>query len=178
MRDVIEIETKRLNLRALRHTDAERVATYISDPDVARMLGSAPQPYIPVVAEGWIMIHLARASAGNDFVYAAELPGEGLIGVIGAHRKPGDAWEVGYWIGRPYWGNGFASEMLGGFISEARAMGQLIAGHFVDNPASGRVLQKAGFAYTGEIKPMFSLGRGASADVKRMRYAGDGRVVH
>jgi RimJ/RimL family protein N-acetyltransferase len=47
----------------------------------------------------------------------------------------------------------------------------LEAGHFVDNPASGRVLLKSGFAYTGETKSMFSLGRGECVDCKRVRYA-------
>jgi RimJ/RimL family protein N-acetyltransferase len=133
-----------------------------------------PLPYLDVAAEGWIMIVQARAPAGNDFVYAADLPGEGLIGVIGAHRREGDAFEVGYWFGRPYWGQGFATETLRGFTSQAHRLGSLEAGHFVDNPASGRVLSKGGFAYTGETKEMFSLGRGECVRCKRMRFAQDG----
>lgn len=171
MRDLIEIETKRLKLRRLRMSDAQRIAQFCDDPGVGRNLAQTPLPYLPVAAEGWIMINAARASRGTDFVYAVELPGEGLIGAIGAHKRDDDSFEVGYWYGRPYWGQGFATEAGTAFVSEARALGALEAGHFVDNPASGRVLSKVGFAYTGETRPMFSLGRGESVGCRRMRYA-------
>jgi RimJ/RimL family protein N-acetyltransferase len=135
------------------------------------MILRAPLPYLPVAAEGWIMTLAARKPLAEDFVFAADAPSEGLIGVIGAHKSGEQQYEVGYWFGRPYWGQGFATETLQGFLSGAKDLGQLQAGHFVDNPASGRVLQKGGFAYTGEVKPMFSLARGESALCKRMRYA-------
>ncbi|MGE0740299.1 MAG: GNAT family N-acetyltransferase [Hyphomonadaceae bacterium] len=171
MRDVIEIETPRLKLRNLRMSDAQRVAQFCGDADVARMILRAPVPYLSVAAEGWIMTLNARKPLGHDFVFAAELEGEGLIGVIGAHRLGDEAYEVGYWYGRPYWGHGLATEALNAFVAEAKTLGALQAGHFADNPASGRVLQKAGFAYTGEVAKLYSLGRGESAPVKRMRYA-------
>lgn len=194
MRDLIEIETNRLKLRRLRMSDAQRIAQFCDDPAVGRNLAMTPLPYLGVAAEGWILISQARAPLGRDFVYAVDLPGEGLIGAIGAHkvsrvryqvsdRDPvGDAladarhltpdtFEFGYWFGRPYWGQGFATEAASAFVSEAGKLGVLEAGHFVDNPASGRVLTKVGFAYTGETKPMFSLGRGETVACKRMRYA-------
>ena len=169
MRDVIE--TKRLKLRRLRMSDAPRVARFCNDPGVGRNLARTPLPYIEAAAEGWIMITRARAPLGRDFVFAVDLEGEGLIGVVGAHRGEADAYEVGYWFGRPYWGNGFATEALRVFAAAASCLGQLEAGHFVDNPASGRVLLKAGFAYTGETWPQFSLARGESVPSKRVRYA-------
>jgi RimJ/RimL family protein N-acetyltransferase len=58
-----------------------------------------------------------------------------------------------------------------GFVAAASSLGVLEAGHFIDNPASGRVLLKADFAYTGETTPMFSLGRGECIACKRMRHA-------
>lgn len=171
MRDVIAIETERLKLRQLRMSDAPRVARFCGDPGVGRMLAMTPLPYLDVAAEGWIMTLAARRRLARDFVFAIELPGEGLVGAIGAHRRGEDGVEVGYWFGRPYWGQGFATEALTGFVAEARALGALEAGHFVDNPASGRVLEKGGFAYTGETKPLFSLARGESVPCKRMVYA-------
>jgi RimJ/RimL family protein N-acetyltransferase len=173
MRDVIAIETERLRLRRLRMSDAPRVARFCGDPAVGRMLAMTPLPYLDVAAEGWIMIAQARAPRGRDFVYAVDREGEGLVGVIGAHRLEEDGFEIGYWFGRPYWGMGLATEALTGFVAEAKRLGELRAGHFIDNPASGRVLAKAGFAYTGETKMMFSLGRGESVPCRRMRYAPD-----
>lgn len=171
MRDVIEIETPRLRLRRLRMSDAQRIAQFCDDPGVGRNLARTPLPYLTSAAEGWIMINAARASLGHDFVYAVELPGEGLIGAIGAHKSGESGFELGYWFGRPFWGQGFATETATAFVTEARKLGALEAGHFIDNPASGRVLSKVGFAYTGETKTMFSLGRGESVACKRMRYA-------
>jgi RimJ/RimL family protein N-acetyltransferase len=176
MRDVSEIETQRLRLRALRMQDAPAVARLAGDTQVARMILRAPLPYLPVAAEGWIMTLRARAPLGEDFVFAADLEGEGLIGVIGAHKRV-DGFEIGYWVGRPYWGHGFATEALQGFVDQARTLGALHAGHFTDNPASGRVLQKGGFAYTGETEEAYSLGRNARATVRRMRYRAETRDV-
>ncbi len=173
MRDVIEIGTRRLKLRELRQSDAARVARFCGDPAVGRNLAMTPLPYLEAAAEGWIMIVRARAPQGRDVVFGVDLPGEGLIGCIGAHRKRGEAFEVGYWFGRPYWGRGFATEALQGFVAQAQSLGALEAGHFIDNPASGRVLEKGGFAYTGETEPMFSLGRGESVACKRMRFAAE-----
>jgi len=191
MRDVIEIETPRLKLRRLRMSDAQRIARFCDDPGVGRNLAMTPLPYLTSAAEGWILIVHARAPLGRDFVYAVDLPGEGIIGAIGAHQvsgtgcqvsgsaagsdtrhlTPDTCFEFGYWLGRPYWRQGFATEAARAFVGEAAKLGELRAGHFVDNPASGRVLSKVGFAYTGETAPLFSLGRGESVQCKRMRYA-------
>lgn len=175
MRDVIEIETNRLKLRPIAMSDAPRIARFCDDPGVGRMLAQTPLPYLESAAEGWIMTLNARAPLERDFVFAVDALGEGLIGCVGAHKseKGGDSGdvEIGYWFGRPYWGVGYGSEAVAAFVAQAKALGPLNAGHFVDNPASGRVLKKAGFAYTGETKRMFSMGRGESVDCLRMRYA-------
>ena len=114
MRDVIEIQAKRLRLRELRMGDASRIAQLCGDPAVATMILRAPLPYLEIAAEGFLLTLAARKPLGQDFVFAADLPGEGLIGMIGAHKLEGDAFEIGYWYGRPYWGRGFASEALCG----------------------------------------------------------------
>jgi len=176
MRDVIAIETKRLKLRPVVMSDAPRIARFCDDPGVGRMLAQTPLPYLEAAAEGWIMTMNARAPLERDFVFAVELPDEGLIGIVGAHRRgEGEDVEIGYWFGRPYWGAGYGSEAVGAFVAEAKSLGVLNAGHFVDNPASGRLLEKVGFAYTGETKRMFSMGRGENVDSLRMRYGGPKR---
>lgn len=171
MRDVIEIDTRRLQLRRIAMRDAVRVARFCDDPGVGRMLAMTPLPYLEAAAEGWILTLAARAPLERDFVFAVDLPGEGLIGCVAAHKSAGDTVEIGYWFGRPYWGQGFGTEAVSAFVCEAQRLGCLEAGHFIDNPASGRVLAKAGFAYTGEVKRMFSMGRGENVDCRRMRHA-------
>lgn len=176
MRDVNEIKTKRLRLRRVRMSDAQRIARFCGDPGVGRNLAMTPLPYLETAAEGWIMTLLAREPQGREHVFAVDLAGEGMIGCMGAHQREGGAFEVGYWFGRPFWGKGFATEALTNFLGEARKLGELGAGHFVDNPASGRVLEKSGFAYTGETPKLFSLARGESVPCKRMTFAPD--LVH
>ena len=173
MRDVRlpdRIETKRLSLRPLRMSDAPRIARFCNDPRVGRNLAMTPLPYLQAAAEGWIMILAARAPLSEDFVFAVDLEGEGLVGVIGAHGRGGEAFEIGYWFGRQFWGQGLATEALRGLVGQADHLGPLQSGHFIDNPASGRVLEKGGFAYTGETEHSFSMARGARVATKRMRY--------
>lgn len=167
MRELAEIKTRRLKLRPLRMGDSARVARFVGDSGVARMIASVPIPYFPVAAEAWIMTLAARAPLGRDLVFAVDLTGEGLIGIVGAHASEESRVEIGYWFGRPFWGAGFASEALRGFVG--CASGPLHASHFIDNPASGRVLEKAGFAYTGETEQRFSLARGARTASRLMR---------
>lgn len=61
---------------------------------------------------------------------------------------------VGYWVGKPYWNQGICTEALQLMIDHIRSttdIKSLISSHFVDNPASGRVMEKCGFVPTGEI---------------------------
>ena len=78
---------------------------------------------------------------------------------------------MGYWIGRPYWGQGYATEAATAALAWAGAgWGKrlVVSGHFADNPASGRVLEKAGFLYTGVVEPRHSKARGEAAATRMM----------
>lgn len=169
-----EIRTERLILRPPGAADAPRVGKLSRDRDVARMVSMIPYPQPDISAEGFILIMEARAGLGADHVFAIELPGEGVIGLAGAHARGGDGFEIGYWLGRPYWGAGFATEAARAVTGVALALdrGPVTAGHYVDNPASGRVLEKVGFVYTGEVAQRFSLGRGEKADLRLMQHHG------
>ncbi len=168
-----ELRTERLRLRELDLADAQRISEFTSEPEVARNTSRIPLPNPPVAVEGWMITLFARAPLGLDHVRAIEADGE-LVGLIGAHGELGwggaGATEIGYWIGKPYWGRGYATEALRAFVFEATELGALEAGHFADNPASGRVLEKAGFVYTGETSPIFSLARGEQVPCRRMRF--------
>lgn len=161
------IETPRLKLRPLALADAPAIARYSSDPAVARMTDAIPSPNPICAVEGWMLILAARAPLGLDHVYAIEM-GRELAGVISASESGGD-FSLGYWLGRPFWGQGLATEAARAVAVEARAYGPVVACHYTDNPASGRVLEKAGFVYTGAICPRFSLARGALVEARHMR---------
>ena len=97
----------------------------------------------------------------NDTTWAIELKESGeAIGAMGylpckGNNLPSREGEplVGYWVGKPYWNQGICTEALGlmtGYIRQATDIKSLIRGHFIDNPASGRVMEKCGFVPTGE----------------------------
>ena len=78
---------------------------------------------------------------------------------------------VGYWLAPPAWGKGFCSEAGAAVIrwlEATRNARALVAGHFADNPASGRVLEKSGFLYTGETRRAWSRARRAEIETRMM----------
>ena len=164
------IETRRLALRAPEARDAARLSELASDYDVARMTLRMPHPYR--VADGLAFVEAVQAQdPRRAATFVIDHEEAGSVGVIGLFEDADPAPEVGYWIGRPYWGRGLATEALEGALVWAKKAWRrraLTAGHFTDNPASGRVLEKAGFLYTGEVRRGFSKARGDWTDTRRM----------
>lgn len=147
-----ELKTERLVLRPLAQADAERLASLASNWNVAAMLARMPYPYSLDMAEDWIARQAAQRADGEEFAYAVT-NGEGLVGCCGVQAHGDGTHEIGYWIGEPYWNRGYASEAASAVLGEAAARFDaetLISGHFWENHASGRVLTKLGFRYTGE----------------------------
>ena len=164
------LETTRLNLRPLAADDAPRMAALANDFDVARMTAVMPFPYALGDAERFIARVLARPPGGHA-TFAVEPDQGGLAGVIGFHPGDGLGPEIGYWLGRPYWSLGYATEALRACLAWAvaeRNVRCVTAGHFTDNPASGRVLEKAGFLPTGRIEPSPCAARGEPALSRKM----------
>jgi RimJ/RimL family protein N-acetyltransferase len=90
---------------------------------------------------------------------------------VGAHLRDGPFPEIGYWIARAHWGQGYATEAataMRDWVSQTFGCRAIVAGHFADNDASGRVLVKCGFLYTGEVQSRFSLARGEDAMTRMM----------
>jgi RimJ/RimL family protein N-acetyltransferase len=152
--------TDRLLLRPSWPEDAGALLKAVADEAIVRNLGSLPWPYSEDDARAFV----AREHSPYypSFLLFQRTDGAPrLIGACGIHDKSGEA-ELGYWIARPYWGLGYASEAANAVIAIARAVGhqRLVAGHFTDNPASGRVLRKIGFRATGRTEMQPSKGRG------------------
>ena len=148
----MKIQTHRLTLRPAALADAARVSLLAGDLDVARMTGTIPHPYSEQMAAEW----LAGALQGEEgVVFMVERSGT-LIGCTGYRAFGHDHGELGYWIGKPYWGQGYATEAVRALIAhafDADRFDYLTAGHFADNPASERVIRKLGFtAQGGEVR--------------------------
>jgi RimJ/RimL family protein N-acetyltransferase len=152
--------TERLLLRPSWPEDAAELHQAIADEGIVRNLARAPWPYTQEEA-------VRFATLDHDATYPAFLlmlrtdDAPRLIGACGLGERNGGA-ELGYWIARPYWGLGFASEASRAVMHIAKAIGhkRLTAGHFTDNPASGKVLRKLGFRDTGQSEERHSKGRG------------------
>ncbi len=162
------IETPRLILCPFVEADAPALAALSNDDAIARMVCSMPHPHAPLLAEGWILIQAANRARGRDAALAIfDRASHVLIGSVGAHGLSDGRCEVGYWVGRAHWGLGYASEALQALIAHVwRRCGGVTfsAGHFCDNPASRRVLEKAGFRPTGAVERRFSLGRACKVE--------------
>lgn len=157
------IATERLRLRKPRKADAARIVELCNDRDVARMTTSMPHPYGQHDAETF----LSTLDHSVAPTFAIEHPRAGAIGMIGFNADN----EIGYWIGKPFWGEGYATEAAEAALVWAnREWGRRFvkAGHFSDNPASGEVLCKAGFLYTGEVQLRGSTARGEPAPTRMM----------
>ena len=163
------LTTQRLTLRGLRGGDAPRMAVLVNDFDIARMTTSIPYPFAVGHAEDFIA-RMERRDRDREAVFAVETADDGLIGVVGLHPGPAGT-EIGYWLGRSFWGRGYATEASAAVLTWAHAdWGRrfIASGHFADNPASGQVLCKAGFLYTGDVAPRYSVARGEEAPTRMM----------
>ncbi|VAV86664.1 50S ribosomal protein acetyltransferase [hydrothermal vent metagenome] len=149
----MNVATKRLLLRELAMNDAPRITELFANPKVISMLEQPPWPYQLQDAQFWLRGTLQRQKSSAAFSFAIELPNAGLIGSIGIQKKGSDLFDLGYWLGQPYWGNGYISEAASAFMTWAQeelGVRELLSGYFADNPASGRVLAKLGFVATGK----------------------------
>ena len=162
--------TPRLLLRPGFPEDAPALAGAIGDETIVRNLASVPWPYRMRDAEAFL-------ASPRDPILPSLLifeRGQGapqLVGSCGLGRRPSGAVEMGYWIARPFWGRGYATEACTALIDIARMLGlpSLEASHFIDNPASARVLDKLGFQSLHLIAPRMSCARGTEVPARLMR---------
>ena len=155
------MENDRIILRPWRESDAEALFRWASDPDVGSRAG---WPSHKNVEES---LEIIRTVFNNDTTWAIVLKESGAsgedaepVGAIGYGPScdcdlPAREGEplIGYWVAKPYWGRGICTEALQLMIEYIKSntdISSLISGHFIDNPASGRVMEKCGFTATGE----------------------------
>lgn len=162
--------SERLFLRPAFPEDSRDLYHAICDAGVVAMLARAPWPYRLADAEEYCALP-AEVRAPRFVITLPGVKGAPLIGTVGFRQADGDL-ELGYWIARDHWGQGYASEAARAALEVVRALGhkRVLAGHYLDNPASGRVLRKLGFRETGEVRPTFCRARGGELVLAR-RYA-------
>ena len=168
------METERILLRPWREEDAVALYRHASDPEVGPRAGWSPHKSVDESRE------IIRTLFANDHTWAIVqkesgepigcicyyTPDESNIGI-----GPNDA-EVGYWVARPYWNKGIATEALKLLIDYCfrhRGFRTLWADYFPDNQASGRMMQKCGFHDTGQLNHCSRLAIGSNRPVKVMR---------
>jgi len=162
--------TPRLLLRPGFPEDAPALLGAIADEAIVRNLATAPWPYRMRDAEAFL------ASPRDPVLPSLLIFERGdsapeLVGSCGLGRRPSGAVELGYWIGRRFWGRGYATEAGTALVDIARTLGlrQLEGSHLIDNPASARVLEKLGFLSTGLIAPRMNCARGIEVPARLMR---------
>ncbi len=154
MTDQPTIQTERLTLRPFTNDDAPETQRLAGDRDIASTTMLIPHPYPDGAAEEWLSTHQESFDNGTGVTFAiTSNDGGSLIGAIGLginseHKHA----EIGYWIGKPFWGNGYATEAAAAVLDYAfntLDLNRIFAHHFARNPASGKVMQKIGMKREG-----------------------------
>jgi len=140
------LKTARLTLRAPRADDAKAIKALVNDRRIAENTARIPHPYTLKDARTFI----ASAQGGQPTFVITRDDGR-IVGACGIGTLRADGPEIGYWIGVPYWGNGYATEAARAVVDHAfgdLGYEELLAGARVTNPASRRVLEKCGYQWT------------------------------
>jgi 8-oxo-dGTP diphosphatase len=169
--DFAPLRTERLTLRPLRAEDAAALHRLVNDWEVAKTLARVPFPYPRELADTWIASTWAQIAAGEAWhlaIVGEENGAEHLIGCVGLTRsRDGKAAELGYWVGRRFWGHGVAPEAAARLCRWALAhldIATIRASALKDNPRSQAVLRRLGLRPAGEGVQTF-LARGGPMPV-------------
>ena len=141
------LETERLLLRRPERRDIPAIVPLANDYDVAKNLSKLPHPYTAQDGENFVAMAQEKRAAGTDFNFAITRKSDGgFIGCTGLHLSDG-VFEFGYWLGKPYWRQGYATAAaprLVSFAFDELLADEVHAGWVHDNPRSGNVLAKLG----------------------------------
>lgn len=146
--------TERLVLRPFSLADAPAVQKLAGDEDVARMTRNIPYPYLDGIAETWISSLAPVYEAGNGLTLAICLKeSDELAGCLGLRINQADQHgEIGYWVGKPFWGRGYCSEAAQAILDygfRELELHRIFGYYLTKNPASGKVMAKIGMLYEG-----------------------------
>jgi len=175
----LTLTTERLTLRPLRAADADDLHRLVNDWAVVRMLSALPFPYPRELADEWIASTEQRQREGSEYHFAItghEGATEMLIGAAGLKLHPEQrSADLGYWVGRRFWGHGVATEATRKLSAWALAnldLDRIDASVIEDNEASARVLLRAGFNQAGSGTGQFRA-RGGTHPIRLFRLTRD-----
>jgi RimJ/RimL family protein N-acetyltransferase len=149
------ISSNRLTLRPFSLNDAPLVAKLAGDKRVSMTTLNIPHPYSLSAAQEWISSLAGQGSQRKSLVLAVEKTATGeLIGAVSLVSIEGNKAEIGYWIGHPYWGNGYCTQAvkcLIEYVQISLGINHFFAEHLATNPASGKVMTKNGMRFLGSV---------------------------
>jgi len=151
------IDTRRLLLRPFRLSDSGVVQWLAGERDIADTTLNIPHPYEDGMAEAWIETQTPAYDAGELVTFAVVArSADQLVGAMGLvlERRFKSA-ELGYWIGKPFWNQGYATEAADAVIRygfDELRLNRISARHFARNPSSGRVMEKVGMLREGKAR--------------------------
>jgi RimJ/RimL family protein N-acetyltransferase len=151
------LTTRRLVLRPLTLADAADVQRLAGEREIAETTATIPHPYPDGAAEAWIGTHADRYARGSGVTFGIERLKDGaLVGAIGLEiNAEMQRAELGYWIGKPYWNNGYCTESalaVVRFAFDVLGLRRVFANHLGRNAASGRVMDKIGMRHEGTLR--------------------------
>ena len=151
------LKSERLLLRPFKKSDADDVQKLAGNKDVAKTTINIPYPYEDGMAEEWMSSHEKEYKNGNSLTLAiTHKKRKYLIGAISLSiQQKFNRAEMGYWIGKKYWNNGYCTEAafkMTAFGFEKLELHKIYATHIKENPSSGKVMQKIGMKKEGLLR--------------------------
>lgn len=157
MTSLPELKTERLILRGFRAEDAPALQLLAGEFEIADTTLNIPHPYPREMADSWIASHPQLLAEHKNAFFAVTLKADRqLIGAVGlAIAKDFDRAELGYWVGKPFWGYGYCTEAAAAVINFGfihLSLHRIHASYLSRNPASGRVMEKLGMTREGFLR--------------------------
>lgn len=155
MKEFPRIETERLILSQLKEEDLPFIVDYLQDKIFSDLTSNIPYPYQREDAEIWLKMSKEGFETRKGFTFAIRDKEEKIIGAIGLHDREDGKAELGYWIEKPFWNNGFVTEaakVILDFGFKELYFNKIFATHFPHNPASGKIMEKIGMQKESVLK--------------------------
>ncbi|MBB4806742.1 RimJ/RimL family protein N-acetyltransferase [Chryseobacterium defluvii] len=155
MKEFPLIETERLILSQLKEDDIPFVVEYLQEKAFSELTSNIPYPYTKDDAEFWLRISQEAFEKRSGYTFAIRNKEGNIIGAIGLHDRGDDKAELGYWMGKPFWNNGYVTEAANAIVNfgfKVLNFNKIYATHFLHNPSSGRIMQKIGMEKEAILK--------------------------